>query len=88
METATNSLARFHQRNKHGERHHKCNQCAMGFLYPKDLKRHQTTHKKEKCFSCKLCARAYTREDNLKRHMDNNHPDHTPPNSSLGGQQQ
>lgn len=54
---------------------HKCDQCRKGFLYPKDLRRHQKTHRGTKFEACEFdgCTKVFSRKDNLKRHMEKKH---------------
>ena len=49
--------------------------CGKGFKYPKDLRRHMTTHTGEKNYLCDIgeCDKAFTRQDNLDRHKNNDH---------------
>jgi hypothetical protein len=42
-------------------------------LYPKDLRRHKTTHTGSKHYKCPLCHKSFSRKDNLRRHVNNEH---------------
>ena len=55
------------------DRPHKCWQCGKAFKYPKDHKRHQTSHSREKNWRCLQCEKAFTRKDNLQRHVKDEH---------------
>ncbi|KAF2763136.1 hypothetical protein EJ05DRAFT_506764 [Pseudovirgaria hyperparasitica] len=69
----------------------KCPDCDKGFLYPKDLKRHQSTHTaSERTFfcpvaGCKSNANGFTRKDNYKRHMRSKHSRSTLDTASVSG---
>lgn len=63
------------------EKPHKCLLCGRAFLYPKDLRRHATTHSGCKEFRCTECTKSFTRKDNLHRHLRDDHPGFTPPGS-------
>lgn len=54
------------------DRPHKC-WCGKAFKYPKDLKRHQTSHSNAKNWRCEQCEKAFTRKDNLQRHVKDEH---------------
>lgn len=61
------------------ERPHKCNVCQEGFIYPKDLSRHQRKHSPSRPqLYCHIegCSRAdgFSRRDNLLRHIRKQHP--------------
>jgi uncharacterized C2H2 Zn-finger protein len=66
------------------ERPYKCTHCDQSFLYPKDLRRHETTHSETNSGSihCHVNSCSYgpggssfTRRDGLLRHMRRTHPD-------------
>jgi ssDNA-binding Zn-finger/Zn-ribbon topoisomerase 1 len=66
------------------ERPYRCAQCDQSFLYPKDLRRHETTHSETNIGSihCQVNSCLYgpgglsfTRRDGLLRHMRRTHPD-------------
>jgi uncharacterized Zn-finger protein len=66
------------------ERPYRCTQCDQSFLYPKDLRRHETTHSETNSGSihCHVNSCSYgpgglsfTRRDGLLRHMRRTHPD-------------
>ena len=50
-----------------------CDECDASFLYPKDLRRHKTTHTGSKHYKCPLCHKSFSRKDNLRRHVNNEH---------------
>ncbi|KAF2670760.1 hypothetical protein BT63DRAFT_353198, partial [Microthyrium microscopicum] len=54
-------------------RPYNCDECERSFLYPKDLRRHKTTHSGSKQYRCRICPKAFSRKDNLRRHMTNEH---------------
>jgi uncharacterized C2H2 Zn-finger protein len=66
------------------ERPYRCAQCDQSFLYPKDLRRHETTHSETNIgtIHCQVNSCLYgpgglsfTRRDGLLRHMRRTHPD-------------
>ncbi|KAK7523595.1 hypothetical protein IWZ03DRAFT_355968 [Phyllosticta citriasiana] len=70
-----------HFRTSHtsaSDRPHKCTygHCDASFVYPKDLRRHESTHSKaSRKHPCPVdsCEWAFSRKDNLQRHMKNKH---------------
>jgi len=63
------------------ERPHLCNTCNEGFLYPKDLQRHQRKHNQQSAQVTYFCnypgchdLNGFSRRDNLLRHQRNKHP--------------
>jgi hypothetical protein len=72
-------------RKKHlspSERPHMCSvpDCGRGFLYPKDLERHQARHRQLASIACSFpgCRSVFGRRDNLLRHQRKKHPDLVP----------
>lgn len=71
--------------NDRSRRPHRCEQCSMAFLWPKDLKRHrQSRHEpcvdeKNKHFcparGCKYFREGFQRKDKLLRHLQRKHSD-------------
>jgi hypothetical protein len=66
------------------ERPYRCTHCDQSFLYPKDLRRHETTHSEtnSRSIHCHVNSCSYgpgglsfTRRDGLLRHMRRTHPD-------------
>lgn len=62
------------------DRPHKCNyaSCDLSFVYPKDLRRHESTHSKgSRKHACPVdpCDLVFSRKDNLQRHVKNKHSD-------------
>ncbi|KAH7071043.1 hypothetical protein FB567DRAFT_612666 [Paraphoma chrysanthemicola] len=63
------------------ERPHRCDICHEGFLYPKDLSRHQTTHAEHRSTQTTYYCRhpgcngrvGFSRRDNLLRHQRKQH---------------
>lgn len=50
--------------------------CDKRFCFPKDLRRHQETHRgaeDRECAVCQICRRSFSRTDNLARHMSKMH---------------
>jgi len=62
-----------HHARRYEKRPYNCDQCDRSFLYPKDLRRHKTTHTGSKQYRCGSCPKAFSRKDNLRRHMSNEH---------------
>ncbi|KAF2673104.1 hypothetical protein BT63DRAFT_410151 [Microthyrium microscopicum] len=60
------------------DRSHRCTECDKTFLYPKDLRRHLTTHSGHKNFNCAYCIKSFTRKDNMNRHVRDDHAGATP----------
>ncbi|PVI04511.1 hypothetical protein DM02DRAFT_518651 [Periconia macrospinosa] len=60
------------------ERPHKCAFCPEGFLYPKDLARHQSKHTQAQgtlyCSFPGCTSEGFSRRDNLLRHQRKQHP--------------
>ena len=49
-----------------------CTTCPRELSYPKDLKRHSTTHRpldEPRDYSCPSCLKTFSRRDNLRRHQ-------------------
>ncbi|KAL5113244.1 hypothetical protein ACEQ8H_008884 [Pleosporales sp. CAS-2024a] len=73
-----------HSKNHLGsfERPHQCHVCQEGFLYRKDVRRHQKTHIEEPAakntFYCQVRGcnnfKGFSRQDNLLRHQRKQHP--------------
>ncbi|KAF2636743.1 hypothetical protein P280DRAFT_139877 [Massarina eburnea CBS 473.64] len=63
------------------ERPHKCTLCDEGFLYPKDLARHQNKHTTAQgnlfCDVLGCMSEPFSRRDNLLRHKRKQHPPST-----------
>ncbi|KAF2805424.1 uncharacterized protein BDZ99DRAFT_395743 [Mytilinidion resinicola] len=65
------------------ERPYKCLSCSEAFIYPKDLDRHQRTHRTlpvpQQKMHCPIrgCSNTegFSRKDNFTRHMRKQHPD-------------
>lgn len=55
------------------ERGFTCDLCHASFTWPKDLRRHLTTHSTARHLSCPLCQNSFSRRDNLLRHLRYNH---------------
>jgi hypothetical protein len=72
-----------HHQRKYNKitRNHICLVCHKAFMYPKDLRRHESTHTGEKKHKCHLCTKTFTRIDNLGKHVRDDHPLMTPSES-------
>src|ERR1700712_867229 len=68
------TMSRHHAR-RYEKRPYNCDfdGCNASFLYPKDLRRHRTTHTGSKVFRCPICPKSFSRKDNLRRHVQNEH---------------
>src|ERR1700760_2702395 len=62
-----------HHARRYEKRPYTCDQCDRSFLYPKDLRRHKTTHTGSKQYRCRICPKSFSRKDNLRRHINNEH---------------
>jgi hypothetical protein len=62
-----------HHARRYEKRPYTCDECDKSFLYPKDLRRHKTTHTGSKQYRCRLCTKSFSRKDNLRRHCHNEH---------------
>ena len=67
-----------HPRSRNRPQRHACpfTGCNKRFCFPKDLRRHQETHKGSEyreCAVCQICRRSFSRTDNLARHMSKIH---------------
>ncbi|KAK8188246.1 hypothetical protein IWZ00DRAFT_358705 [Phyllosticta capitalensis] len=54
--------------------------CDLSFVYPKDLRRHKSTHSKgtrQHLCPIETCDGAFSRKDNLHRHVKNKHSAHS-----------
>ena len=81
--TMANSTLSRHQKthSDDSQRPHKCSICAKGFLYPKDVARHEKTHdgsasphSQLRCPVPGCTSTSFGRRDNLLRHLRNKHP--------------
>ncbi|KAM5233206.1 zinc finger protein 441-like [Hipposideros larvatus] len=57
-----------HERNHHGEKTYKCEECGKSFSSSTSLQIHEITHTGEKLYQCKRCGLVFRDYVTLKRH--------------------